>query len=172
MSEEKKQDDSTDDSDKNDSWKSESEEDTLDDSDEENTTDDSDEENITDGSTTDDSDEGDIPEDASHAADQEVGNNTGQTTPVKVKKTLAVMTYNELVAWVGVRKAQYTDGAPYLGPKTSGDEKRSGAELVIAELKAGKSPCIIKRRVYSGHHEEWHINELNADDAIRRYNEV
>ena len=71
------------------------------------------------------------------------------------------MTKYEKARVLGTRALQISMNAPVFVDVSS---KTDPLDIAIAELKAGKIPFIIRRRLPNGAYEDWKVSELIVDD--------
>ena len=77
------------------------------------------------------------------------------------RTTSKFMTKYEKARVLGTRALQISMNAPVFVDVSS---KTDPLEIAMAELKAGKIPFIIRRRLPNGSYEDWKVSELIVDD--------
>ena len=77
------------------------------------------------------------------------------------RKTSKFMTKYEKARVLGTRALQISMNAPVFVDVSS---KTDPLEIAMMELKAGKIPFIIRRRLPNGSYEDWKVKELIVDE--------
>ncbi|KAF7699471.1 DNA-directed RNA polymerases I, II, and III subunit RPABC2 [Cucumispora dikerogammari] len=83
------------------------------------------------------------------------------TTPATDRITAPLMTKYEKAHILGVRAMQISKNSPIF---TDIGDLTDPLKIAMKELKEGKIPFIVKRRMPDGSYERWKINELQIDD--------